>query len=244
MLDQCGRVLGVNTLITRNQDGDAPFAFAVANRELTVFLRQAGQPFQAIGSECVSMSDRLRQDSERAQAEARARAEKSAADAAKARDVRERSLALVQESRENRLAMAILLLALALIAAGGAGILLLKNRPKPAMILGGIAALLLILAIVFFLSRPSYADAEAAGAEAETGKARRPSLRGKQLCRYPRAQRVTVSTSNQCAEWAETGCVNGRTQYAQTRQLTRSSRPKANRRSAVLEFTPATGAIS
>ena len=34
LLDQCGRVLGVNTLITRNQDGDAPFAFAVANREL------------------------------------------------------------------------------------------------------------------------------------------------------------------------------------------------------------------
>ena len=39
LLDQCGRVLGVNTLITRNQDGDAPFAFAVANRELAAFLR-------------------------------------------------------------------------------------------------------------------------------------------------------------------------------------------------------------
>jgi S1-C subfamily serine protease len=44
LLDQCGRVLGVNTLITRNQDGDAPFAFAVSNRELTAFLGQARQP--------------------------------------------------------------------------------------------------------------------------------------------------------------------------------------------------------
>src|SRR5690349_11201970 len=29
LLDQCGRVLGVNTLITRSEEGDAPFAFAV-----------------------------------------------------------------------------------------------------------------------------------------------------------------------------------------------------------------------
>jgi Trypsin-like peptidase domain len=245
LLDQCGRVLGVNTLITRNQDGDAPFAFAVANRELTVFLRQAGQPFQAIGSECVSMSDRLRQDSERAQAEARARAEKSAADAAKARDVRERSLAQIQESRENRLAMAILLLALALVAAGGAGILLLKNRPRPAMILGGMATLLLILAIAFFLSRPSYADAQATEAQAETGKAAPTSrFAGSNLCRLvPERSRVTVSTANQVPlDWAESGCVNGRTQYAQDGDSwTRILAPEGEQAVAVLEFTPATG---
>src|SRR6185436_17548020 len=56
LLDACGRVLGVNTLITRNQEGDAPFAFAVANRELTAFLRGAHQPFQAVTTECVSMA--------------------------------------------------------------------------------------------------------------------------------------------------------------------------------------------
>ena len=138
LLDQCGRVLGVNTLITRNQDGDAPFAFAVANRELTIFLRQARQPFQAIASECVAMSDRLRQDRDRAEAEARTRAE----DAAKARETEARSLAQIQESRENKLALAILSLALALIAAGGGGILYLKDRPRPAMILGGVGTAL------------------------------------------------------------------------------------------------------
>ena len=51
LLDQCGRVIGVNTLITRGEDGDSPFAFAVANRELAAFLREANQPFPTVASE-------------------------------------------------------------------------------------------------------------------------------------------------------------------------------------------------
>src|SRR6187549_3499857 len=41
LLDQCGRVIGVNTLITRSEEGDSTFAFAVANREVADFLRAA-----------------------------------------------------------------------------------------------------------------------------------------------------------------------------------------------------------
>src|SRR5205085_4794699 len=110
LLDQCGRVLGVNTLITRNQDGDAPFAFAVANRELTAFLGQARQPYQSVTTECVSMSDRLRQDQERSDAAARAQESAAAARAEQARQAHERSLAEVEDSRENRLAIAVLFL--------------------------------------------------------------------------------------------------------------------------------------
>lgn len=243
LLDQCGRVLGVNTLITRNQDGDAPFAFAVANRELTVFLRQARQPFQAIATECVSMSDRLRQDRERAEAEARARAEAAAAEAAKARDSRERSLAQIQESRETRLAIAILCFALALIAAGGGGIMYMKERQRPAMILGGVGTALLLVAIAVFLSRPSYAAAET---KAEDAKAVAPENRfvGRNLCRLvAERSRVTVSTANEVPlEWAATGCVNGRTQYAQNGETwTRTLVPEGEQAVAVLDFTPATG---
>ncbi|HST37684.1 MAG TPA: trypsin-like peptidase domain-containing protein, partial [Allosphingosinicella sp.] len=243
LLDQCGRVLGVNTLITRNQDGDAPFAFAVANRELTVFLRQARQPFQAIGTECVSMSDRLRQDRERAEAEARARADAAASDAAKARDTHERSLAGIQESRETRLAIAILCFALALIAAGGGGIMYMKDRQRPAMIFGGAGAALLLLAIAVFFSRPSYAAAEAKAGET---KAAPPASRfaGRNLCRLvPERSRVTVSTANEVPlDWAVNGCVNGRTQYAQNGETwTRTLVPEGEQAVAVLEFTPATG---
>ena len=73
LLDQCGRVIGVNTLITRGQDGDSPFAFAVANRELAAFLREANQPFPTVASECISMADRLSRDRDRLSAEERAR---------------------------------------------------------------------------------------------------------------------------------------------------------------------------
>ena len=97
LLDQCGRVLGVNTLITRNQDGDAPFAFAVANRELTAFLGQARQPYQSVTTPCVSMSDRLRQDEERAAAEERARQQ-----AAEARRAQGGADARAQRRRDQR----------------------------------------------------------------------------------------------------------------------------------------------
>jgi S1-C subfamily serine protease len=65
LVDTCGRVIGVNSFITSNQDGDAPFAFAVANRELAAFLRGAGQPFSSVSSECVSMSEALRREEAR-----------------------------------------------------------------------------------------------------------------------------------------------------------------------------------
>src|SRR3954470_20803621 len=124
LLDQCGRVLGVNSLITRNQEGDATFAFAVANSELVAFLQQYHQPFQSVSTECVSMSDRLRQDQEPNDAEARAHYAAAASHAEQARQTRERSLAEVEDSRENRLAVAILLLVFALVAFGAAGIML------------------------------------------------------------------------------------------------------------------------
>jgi len=247
LLDQCGRVLGVNTLITRNQDGDAPFAFAVATRELTVFLRQAHQPFQAIGNECVSMSDRLRQDRDRADAEARARAEAAAAAALKARETHERTLAQIQESRENRLALAILLFALALIAAGAGGIMYLKDRQKPAMILGGAGAFLLLLAIAFFLSRPSYASAEAAEPKAAgptVAPATPARFAGHNLCRLvPERSRITVTTANEVPlDWTESGCVNQRTQYARNGDVwSRILVPTDEPTVAVLEFRPATG---
>src|SRR5436190_19320127 len=92
LLDQCGRVLGVNTLITRNQDGDAPFAFAVANRELTAFLGQARQSYQSVTTPCVSMSDRLREDEERTAAEERTRQQTAETAARQAQDARENRL--------------------------------------------------------------------------------------------------------------------------------------------------------
>ena len=174
LLDQCGRVLGVNTLITRNQEGDSTFAFAVGNREVTAFLREAQQPFQSVATECVSMADRLRQDRERTTAEEQAR---QAQLAAQRQQARERAFAQVQERRETRLAIAVLLLVLSLLAFGGAGIMIVKNRQKPAMILGGAGIALLIGAVIVFFTRPSLSAVEESPPEGRDSPARRIRLR-------------------------------------------------------------------
>jgi Trypsin-like peptidase domain len=244
LLDACGRVLGVNTLITRNQDGDAPFAFAVANRELTQFLRANRQPFLAVDTECVSMADRLRQDQQQSADEARTRDAAAAAAAEKARDTRARSLAEVEESRETRLALAVLLLVFALVAFGGAGIMLVKDRIKPARIMGGAGAGLLLLAILAFLSRPSLAAAEAEPPGNSAQAAPQGHFAGRNLCRLVQARsRVTVSpTADVPLDWADNGCVNARTQYAQSGEAwTRILVPNGEQAVSVLRFTPATG---
>ena len=244
LLDQCGRVLGVNTLITLNQEGDAPFAFAVANRELTAFLRANHQPFLAVDTECVSMADRLRQDQQRGEDELRARDAAAATAAAKARETRERSLAEVQESRETRLAIAVLLLVLSLVALVGAGIMLQKDRIRPARILGGAGAALLLLAVIAFLSRPSLAAAEAAPPGNMIAASPQGHFAGRNLCRLVRERsRIVVSPSSDVPlDWADNGCVNARTQYARNGEVwTRILVPNSEQAVSVLQFTPATG---
>ncbi len=242
LLDQCGRVLGVNTLITRNENGDAPFAFAVGNRELTAFLREARQPFQAIATDCVSMADRLRQDQERTADEARTR---EAERALRESQVRERNLARIQDMRENRLAIAILLLALALVDFGAAGIFWMKNRQKPAMILAASGALLLIGAVVAFLSRPGWESQLVQPVENQVAATPPPTrFAGRNTCRLvAERSRVTMSSTDPVPlEWTAAGCVNRRTQYARNGEVwTRILVPGAEQAVSVLEFRPASG---
>lgn len=246
LLDQCGRVLGVNTLITRSEEGDAPFAFAVSNRELTAFLRQARQPFQAISTECISMADRLRQDRELTEAEARALQAELAARERSEREALDRALAAIEERRENRLGISVLLLVLSLVAFGGGGIMLLKDRQKPAMILGGAGAVLLIGATIIFFTRPGRDDLPAGSPAADkTGvEAAAARFAGRNTCRLePERSRITVSSAAEVElDWTETGCVNRRTQYARNGDVwTRILVPEAEQAVSVLEFRPGSG---
>ncbi len=243
LLDSCGRVLGVNTLITRSDEGDAPFFFAVANRELGAFLREAGQPFQAVTAECVSMAESMREEEARALAAARARqAELDARQRAES-EAREQALVQIQESRETRLAIAVLLLALALVAFGAGGIMLIKDRQKQAMILGGAGLLLLIGTVAAFLSRPSRGDVEVAKTEAPAPAAP-GAYAGRNICRLdPERSRITVTSAEEVTlDWSQLGCVNGRTQYAPNGDVwTRILVPNEEQTVTVAEFRPGNG---
>ena len=246
LLDQCGRVLGVNTLITRAEDGDSTFAFAVANRELVAFLRSAKQRFAAVGSECISMADRLSRDRDRLSAEEQARLAAASA-RERANDAeRERGLVAIEASRETRIGLAVLALALSLIAFGVAGILWIKDRTERAIPTAIAAALLLIGSVIIFFTRPSRADlleapAEAAAVAPESGGDR---FAGRNLCTLvPDRSRVTVSAAEDVQlDWAPGGCVNGRTQYARNGESwTRILVPAEEQAVSVLEFRPAAG---
>jgi hypothetical protein len=138
-----------------------------------------------------------------------------------------------------------LCLALSLVAFGGAGIMLMKDRMKPAKILGGAGAALLLLAIVAFLARPSLAAAEAAPeGPAATVAGGSDRFAGTNNCRLvPERSRITVSpTTDVPLEWNASGCMNARTQYARNGETwTRILVPNAEQAVSVLQFTPGTG---
>ncbi|HEX8644754.1 MAG TPA: trypsin-like peptidase domain-containing protein [Allosphingosinicella sp.] len=243
LLDQCGRVIGVNTFITRADEGDSTFAFAIANRELVAFLRAAGQVFRTVTSECVSMAERLAQDRERTQAEERERLAALAAQERSRQQQIERARAQIQESRENRVAVAILLMALALVALGGALVMLMKDRHKPAYALGGLGLAFIAAAAFVFVTRPGYDELAAGPAAPAADAAAGPgaAFAGRHICRLvPDRSRITVSSVERVElEWSETGCVNGRTQYAQEGEVWRRILvPQGDQTVSVLEVRP------
>lgn len=242
LLDQCGRVIGVNTFITRGDNGDSPFAFAIANREVATFLRESRQPFNAVQAECVSMAERLAQDRERSDADERTRAAAAAAQERARQSEIEQARAQIQESRENRMAFALLLMLLALVTLGGALVMLMKDRQRHALILGGVGIAFIVAAAAAFLTRPGFADAAVRPAvPAAAAGAPSTAFAGRHSCRIvPERSRVTVSsTPNIDLEWARSGCVNGRTQYAQDGETWRRILvPQRDQTVSVLEIHP------
>ena len=244
LLDECGRVLGVNTFITRGDDGDSPFAFAIANAELASFLADARQRFAAVSGACVPIAERLgaekaRSDRERQSTEARARSAREEAE----RVALARALAANEDARENRLAIALVLGLLGLVAFGGAGLMAYKDRTRPAAILAGAGAVLVIGGALVFLSRPSRGDLHVDPA-ALPAKGAAVERFGKSVCRLvPDRSRVTVSPTQDVAiDWQAGGCMNGRTQYARAGDVWRRILvPNGEATVSVIEHAPAAG---
>jgi len=156
LLDPCGRVLGVNTLITRGADGDSPFAFAVAMRELTTFLRATRQSFTGGSEACVTGADRRRADGERERDE---RAAREAAAALSAETMRETAILEKEAKREEQAFIALVLLVLAIAAIAGGGLLAMRGRDRYALAAAGLAAALILAACLAFYTRPVHRPA-------------------------------------------------------------------------------------
>ncbi len=252
LLDRCGRVLGVNSALTRGDEGDASFAFAIADSELAAFLREAQQPVATIAAPCVTLADadaRDRAETERQAVEDR---ERTRAAAERAREDRlgalEAARASNVETRENMIAGAALLLALAVLAAGGAGFLASRGQRRGATLAGIGGGVLLTGAIALFVLRPTFDPASVPETEATTADARAAPLAGSLECALiPERSRIIVSPVETVRfDWRNDGCMNGRTQYAEAPGggWERILVPNGDATVSVLRFDPASGSYT
>lgn len=222
LVDQCGRIVGINTFITRADDGDSPFAFAISTRELARFLADAGQSYGSVGTPCLSLAEADARDRAALDADARAAAEANAAKDAAAkldRDIKERRAAeAALAARENRIALAGVLFVIGALAAGAALLFYSQKNVRNAKIAGGVGAALMIAAVILFVTRPN-----ALADTADTSDSARPAVpetpaivEGRFLCTIrPDRSRITVSSAEDVpVAIGAGGCVNGRTQYA------------------------------
>jgi V8-like Glu-specific endopeptidase len=220
LVDQCGRVLGINSFLTRADEGDSGFAFAVASRELTAFLAESRQSYNGIGTVCLTLAEAEARD--RAAAEAEAAASKAAnaeRDAASAAELKQRERADAEAAlttRENRIALAALALVLGAMA-GGAGWVWAREGDSKAALGMGAGGLLALAAVGLFVTRPTLVEATpevAADANADPELVTAAPV-GKRICTLrPERSRITVSKAEDVAlSLSATGCVNGQIQY-------------------------------
>ncbi len=246
LLDRCGRVIGINSAITRGEEGDSSFGFAIADTRVASFLREAKQPFASVGTPCTSIEERLREDNEadvRARADALTSQREAATRAAMGREeaqVRARDAA--QTRRENVMALAGLLLVLGALGVGGAGLLASRGARRHAIRAAAVGGIGMVAAIVVFVLRPS-GEARLPAPPALVSRAIPNAPLGKLVCTVvPERSRVTVSATPDVAlDWGRSGCVGGRTQYlAVADRWERVAVPDGDQTVSVLVFDPVT----
>ncbi len=226
LLDDCGRVVGVNSFGTQSGSADAEFYFAVSTRELLPFLRANDVTPQVNASPCRSLAEleaAERERAERAQQAAQAQAAAEEQTLARRRDETRREVEFaVFAERESGLALSMVLLMAALAASGLAVHAYHIDLRHNAEIGFALAALAVLCAGVAWVNRPGLDDIEMrledrlrAEMAAEASGPIRTAAPGRMVCvLQPDRSRITGSAAQDVPfDWSPDGCVNGRTQY-------------------------------
>lgn len=253
LVDNCGRVVGVNSFGSLSDGTDAEYGFAVSDREVMAFLRTAKVDFQTSSSPCRSAAELSADEQARTRAEMQRTAERQTRDAARTAARRQAYLREAEYSitatRENYMAIAALMLALSVIAAGAAWTLLDRDKRNPGIASAGGAAFLLVAAVVTFLVRPSFGEAEdRVVARLKSEERARPTpesaVVGTNVCTLvPERSRVIMSNAETVElKWRANGCVNDRTQYSREGgHWTRVFVPDQEETVTINSFSPETG---
>ena len=232
LLDNCGRVVGVNSFGADSTGADAEFYFAISTRELLPFLRAAQVTPQVNGLPCRSIAE-LEADErdrfEREQLNARVEREAQAQEQRQARD-RARSDAehAILAEREDGLMLTIVLMVVTLggiVVSWQAKKAGNRNLAIGAGILSGLAA---AAGLYAWFGRPDFeeidervaaalAEEEPPASDEPTG-AILPAGSGPMICviQVDRS-RITASDGNDIEfEWNADGCADKHSQYGLT----------------------------
>jgi S1-C subfamily serine protease len=249
LLDRCGRVLGVNRAVTNNEPGDSSFAFAIAGSELDAFLDEAKQPHAEVAVPCRSIEEQIAQDRS-AEEQARVAADEQARrDATKNAAERQEALSEArannEAARENFMAGAAVLLVLGGLCLGGGGLLLSRGRQREAIWVAAGGAMLFAGAAALFFSRPDFDETKLVPVpSAVTDAAPAEAATGKMVCTLlPERSRVILTATDKVElDLGADGCINGRTQYAETGagHWQRILVPDQEQTVSVLDYDPAT----
>lgn len=243
LLDQCGRVLGVNSFGADSDGSDAEFYFAVSDRELLPFLRANGVQPVVNAMPCRSLAEldaaeQTRRDEQQRAARLQLSQEAEAQRTRRQRAQLEAEMAVAQE-RENAMAFAALLMVAALAAAGLAWRAGQKHAEAadreedefdshagnrlPMLAFAGVAVLAAAASAGIWLTRPGLAEidrrvtavmADGRGGDSVSPQAALPAAADLICTLDPARSRVTGPANEEIAfSFDRQGCVNGRTQY-------------------------------
>jgi hypothetical protein len=256
LVDDCGRVIGVNSFGAEGSPSDAEFFFAVSTRELLPFLRANDVQPRLNSSPCRSIEELEAaeyQRSERARAADQTRsAQEEAAMARRAEDMRRTLTYKVIESRANLTALALLLVVVALGALTLAVVAHLRDDLRLRTIAASAALAALVLAVVAWVARPAFSDIEsrledslrAEMDQTATGPIAPPAATAATLTCVldpERSRVVSMPEDDIPLAWTAEGCVNQRTQYGlDSGAWTRVFVPATEAAVSVNRFDPAT----
>lgn len=156
LVDECGRVIGINSFGSLAEQNDAEFGFAISAREIIPFLQRAEVRPDITTESCIPSPERARQI---------AAEEQRAAD--REREQRRQQL---YEMREFGLAIAVAMLVTgAVMLLGGIIAMFFRARWRPGTLVGGLGIVVGIIlmagSVYIFFNRPSlaslYPDSEA-----------------------------------------------------------------------------------
>ena len=259
LLDECGRVLGVNSFGASGGESDAEFFFAVSMRELLPFLRANNITPQVNGMPCRSLKDLDAEDQARtAEAKAATAARAAASEAtltARRETLQQESMFAVLAERDNAMALAMFAM---VIAAGAIGYGWSRHEAgdRRGWRFGlSVAGIAVAAGAIAWFTRPGFSDIQERVADRLAAEqadkvagldalADRTSPAGKFVCTLdPQRSRVTGAAVEEVPfQWSADGCVNGRTQYGLSAgNWSRIFVPASEAAVSVNRFDPAIG---